>query len=244
MVRQIVEGLANRFAWSRALIGRWSPQPIEPLPLWLCSALASIRPLHPPDAYVHRLTQAVWGLFFVFYACWLTAEAFSDGSLLWTTASLCGFAFLLTSVRYFASLRLKQIRRAPAIAPGARDSKPVSQDGAPSEPWFPKRRVRFVLLLSLAAVLIYFMGEVKLEWYAALLGLLTMLALHFAQTEPDFQPFRWWTLVILPLAGVIDTVAAVPWFGRAPITAISFGAALFCDAVLRPAQVRRGTEVS
>jgi sugar phosphate permease len=101
-----------------------------------------------------------------------------------------------------------------------------------------------VLLLAIAAVLIYLLGEVTIDWIPIFFGLSTMLILYFAQSKPDFQPFRWWALAILPLAAFISPILGVPADARAPVTSITFGLVLFCGAVVRLTQLRRYVDLT
>lgn len=180
------------------------------------------------------MTQVVWALFFVLYGCWLAAEFFSHESLLLTAASLCSFLLLFTAVRYFASLRLKQILSASAMLPA---DKAAQLGRAPeresmNDVWLPKRKLRSALLLCVAAVLIYLVGKVTMSWSSVFLALITMLVLYFAQAKPDFHPFPWWALLVLPLTTLASSALGAPLYSRAPITAISFGIALFCSAFI------------
>ena len=119
-------------------------------------------------------------------------------------------------------------------APKDVDSAGILERETTTEFWFPRKKIRFVLLLCVAVVLIYLVGEVTRAWGSTLLALTTLLTLNFAQTKPEFQPFPWWALIILPLAAATSSIMGVPACGRAPITSISFGVALLCSAVARP----------
>lgn len=175
--------------------------------------------MHSAQKVVDCLTQAFWAVFFVLFGCWLAAESIANGSLLLTTIALFAFILLVTAVRYFASVCLNRILH-------------NSAKEASAELWFPKRKIRFLLLMCVAVVLLYLISEVTPDWASTLLGVTTMLVLYFAQTKPDFQPFRWWALVILPLAALTSSAVGVSLRDRAPITSISFGVALFCSSVV------------
>jgi len=166
------------------------------------------------------------------YGCWLAAEYFADTSLPLTAASLCSFLLLFTAIRYFASLRLKQILSTSPLLSANEAAQPPPEKQVMTDVWLPERKLRFVLLLCLAAVLIYLVGEVTSDWSPTLLGFLSMLVLYFAQAKPDFQPFPSWALMILPLAALVSSALGLPLYGRAPITSISFGVALFCSAFI------------
>jgi hypothetical protein len=140
-------------------------------------------------------------------AAGLAAESVANGSLRLTSIAFFAFILLLTAVRYFASLCLNRILRISAVVSnhnGTEDDGPSTKE-APAELWFPKRRIRFLLFICVAVVLIYLIGELTPDWTPTLLGVTTMLVLYFAQTKPDFQPFRWWALMILPLAALTST---------------------------------------
>lgn len=180
------------------------------------------------------LTQAVWAFFFILFGFWLAARSLVNGSLLLTAIDLCAFILLLTAVRYCASRCLNHLVSASAVVfkHHGIENGDASAREALADPGFPNEKMRFLLFLCVAVVLIQLMSEVTRAWASALLGVLAMLVLHFAQTKPDFQPFRWWALMILPLAPLSSAVLGVPLRNRAPIASISFGVALLWSAVL------------
>ena len=184
--------------------------------------------------HVLRLTEEFWAMFFLLYGCWLTAACFSEDSLLLTVVSLCGFVLLLTGMRYFASRRLKQVLSTSFSLPADQRPGKAHTPRAPTmtEFWLPRTKISFALLLCLAVLFIYLIGEVTIEWGASLLGAAAMLVLYFAQAKPDFRPFRWRALMILPLAALTSSALGIPVCARAPITSISFGMALLCSAVI------------
>jgi hypothetical protein len=174
---------------------------------------------------INGLIQTFWALFFILYGLWLFADTLAGRSHIAKNIVLSGFIILVTVIRYLALYVLQRIqtRSVPFLSGNEQGVSKQRESALSKEPWFPQDKMRFLLCLCAAAVLLYFASEITSRWAAGILSLPTLIVLHFSQHRPAFHPFRWWTLLALPISGLWLGLANSPISARASVLSMAFG---------------------